>query len=274
MNASLATILARLDDPSFLHFGASFSEALARLQFAAEHRLGLAVLMGASGTGKTTLLRRFRRDLTASPACVVQLQLAAPSEAELRTTFAQQLGLRSSDWLRISERLTEYGYDQTQLIVLADDADRARAETLDFLNRLWDADPTGQVRITMVLASDELALARWPESWLQRIDLRAELEPWTLDDATRFLTAAVGDERQRNWGFEPAAIESIHQLSRGLPRSLRRLAQLSILATEGQHRTVVDPATVMGASHELGRVAISHHGDGPAIEFVDEHIIE
>jgi type II secretory pathway predicted ATPase ExeA len=274
MNPSLAAILGRLDDSTFLHHGQAFAEALARLEFAAEHRLALAALVGAGGTGKTTLLRRFRRDLAASPARVVQLRLAGLNEVELSATFAEQLGLRSANWLRLTDRLTEYGYDQTPLVVLADDADRARPETLDFLNRLWDADATGQVRITMVLATDELALARWPESWLSRVDLRVELEPWSLDDATQFLAAIVGNERQRQWGFEPAAVARLHRLSHGLPRQLRRLAQLSVLATEGQQRTVVDEATVMGASHELCRIGMPHHEDGPAIEFVDEHVIE
>jgi len=274
MNASLTAILSRLDDPAFLHLGPAFAEALARLQFAVEHRVGLAAAVGASGTGKTTLLRRFRRDLVAWPAAVVQLCLAGLSEPDLRASFAEQLGLRSDAWMRISQRLTEYGYDQTQLVVLADDADRASTESLDFLNRLWDADATGQVRITMILATDELALARWPESWLQRVDLRVELERWSLDDATQFLNAVVGEERQRQWGFEPAAIARLHRLSHGLPRQLRRLAQLSLLATEGQKRTIVDEATVLGVSHELCRVSTAHHEDGPAIEFVDEQIIE
>jgi type II secretory pathway predicted ATPase ExeA len=275
MNASLAAILQRLDDHEQLHIGPAFAEALARLHFATEHRFALAALVGASGTGKTTLLRRFRRELAASQAAIVQFQLAGLSEAELRTTIAEQLGLRQQrTWLRIVDRLAELAYDQTPLIVLADDAQLAPLESLEWLGRLWDAEPTGQLRITMILATDELGLAVWPQPWLQRIDLRVELATWSLEDATGFFHSVVADERHRQRGFEPAAIARLHQLSHGLPRHLRRLARLSLLATEGQQRTIVDEATVMGASHELCHVTTVHHDDGPAIEFVDEHIIE
>lgn len=273
MNASLAAILRRLDDPGHLHAGQAFTEALVRLHFASERRLGLAALVGASGTGKTTLLRRFRRELAPSPACVVQLQLAALGEEELRVTFGEQLGVRMQrSWLQIVEKLAELAYDETPLIVLGDDADRVTPRSLEFLGRLWDADPSGQLRITMVTATDELALASWPETWLQRVDLRIELQRWSLEDAARFLDSVISDEQKRGRGFEPAAIARLHQLSHGLPRLLRRYANLSLLAAEGLGRAIVDEATVMGASHELCRVGLPHH-DGPAIEFVDDHII-
>jgi general secretion pathway protein A len=274
MNASLDAMLKRLDDPAHLHASAAFTEALARLHFAAEHRLALSVVVGASGTGKTTLLRRFRRDLTASAACIVQFQLAALTAADLQTMLAQQLGLRlRHSWVDIARRLTEYGYDHTPLILLADDASNAHGESLDFLSRLWDADSTGQLRISMVMAIDELSLAAWPEQWLQRIDLRVELQRWSIDDVTQFLQSVVGDERRRQRGFEPAAIERLHELSHGLPRLLRRYAHLALLATEGQERTMVDEHTVTGATHELCRVGASQHHDGPAIEFLDDDVI-
>jgi general secretion pathway protein A len=274
MNASLAAMLQRLDDPRCLHLGQAFTEATARLHFAVEHRLGLAALLGASGTGKTTLLRRIARELATSPGCVVSLQLAGQSPADLQSSFAQQLGLRTQrTWLRIVERLAELACDETPLIILADDADRVSAGSLNFLGRLWDADPAGQLRITMIAATDELSLAAWPESWLQRIDLRIELQAWSVDDATDFLRSIVGDERKRNWGFESEAIERLHQLSHGLPRLLRRYAHLSLLATESQQRTMVDDATVTGATHELCGLGASHPGEGGAIEFLDDFLI-
>src|SRR6186997_1056560 len=102
MNASLAAILQRLDDPGYLHLSQGFTEALARLHFAVEHRLSLAVVLGAGGTGKTTLLRRVTRELAASPGCIISLRLAGLSLADLQLAFAQQLGLRTQrTWPRI-----------------------------------------------------------------------------------------------------------------------------------------------------------------------------
>lgn len=278
MNAALASILERIEDPQHLLVGAAFREGIARMQFAVEHHLGLAALVGDAGTGKTTLLRCFRRELASTAACVLQLRLKGLSSVELQTTFAEQLGVRTPyTWLRIVERLTELGYDQTPLIVLVDDANHASPESLDFLNRVWDADPTGQLRITMILATDELSMAGWPESWLQRIDLRVELERWSLDDVHQFLGSIIGSEQQSygaKHNFEPAAIEQLHRLSAGLPRPLRRYAHLALLATAEQGRTVVDEATVTGASHELCRAGMPHHHTGPAIEFVDDLIVD
>ncbi len=268
MSPALSAILRRLEDPTQLHTSAVFGEALARLHFAVEHRQQLAALLGISGVGKSTLLRTFRRELLALPVCVVQLGLAGLNEHDLRQSLAQQMGT-ANNWLRICQRITELGYDNTSLVLLADEAHRALPESLDFLARLWNADPLGQARITLVLATEELALAQMSSSWLDRIDLRVELDLWTLADFSEYMNRIVGEESERGFGFEPEALDRIHQLAGGLPRQLCRLAQLSLLAAEGQERQRVDEATVTGVSHELCRPMPLYH-DGPAIEFVDE----
>src|SRR6476469_7154351 len=104
MNGSLTEVLRRLDDPSFLHLSSSFQEALARLHFAVEHRLPLVAITGSAGAGRTTLLRRFRRELNSTHACKVHFSLAGQTESDIQTELAIQLGLgRSSGALRIAE---------------------------------------------------------------------------------------------------------------------------------------------------------------------------
>ena len=145
----------------------------------------------------------------------------------------------------------------------------APSESLDFLSPLWDADPLGQARVMLVMATEELALAQWPAAWLDRVDLRVELDLWWLDDVRQFLARIVGEEQQRGRGFEPAAIERLHQIAGGLPRQLRTPGP-TLLVGHGRAagRATVDEATVTGVSHELCRPAPAYHHAGPAIEFV------
>lgn len=275
MNASLASMLERIEDPAFLHASPSFTESLARLHFAIEHRQELAALLGPPGVGKTALLRHFRRELIPSPACVVQLDMGGMSLPELQIALSEQLGLGESfAWGRVAERLTELGYDDTLLVLLVDHAEGAPAECFDFLARLWSADPNGRARITMVMATGELGLVQWPATWLSRLDLRIDLQRWTADDVGQFLTAVVGDEKKRGRGFEPDAVAKIYALSEGLPRLVRRLAQISLLASDGHERTMVDETTVTGVSYELCRVGEAFLFDGPPIEFIDDHVFE
>jgi general secretion pathway protein A len=269
MHPSLAAILQRFDDPAFLHAGPGFTECVARLHFAIEHRFSVAALVGERGTGKSAVLRQLRRELISSPGAVVVLQITGLEPQELLAAVTEQLGVRPQ-WRELVLRLTELAYDQAPLIILADQAEHISPESLDFFARLLGAESTGQLQTTLIFALDELALAAWPDAWLQRVDLRAELPAWSLEDSTAYLTAAVGDERKRQRGFEPAAIQELHRLSRGLPGLLRRFARLSLLATEGQQRAIVDEATVIGACHELcGQLA--HIDDELAtVEFINE----
>jgi general secretion pathway protein A len=273
MENSLTSILRRLEDSALLHLSESATEALARLHFTVEQRQGLVVLVGAGASGKTTLLRRFRKELAVSPACVATLNLAGLSEVELCEAFAAQIGLRQRlTWPRIAERLTELGYDATPLVVLIDEAQQITVEAFDFLARLRNADATGQLQLTLVVATDELSLAVWPAAWLQRVDLRVQLELWSPDDVAAFLAAALGEERKRHQGFTPEAVLRIHEMSMGLPMLVRRIARLSLLAAQGQERTVVDEATATGVSHELcGTPFQVSYDHGPAIEFLDDH---
>jgi type II secretory pathway predicted ATPase ExeA len=272
MNPSLATILQRIDDPAFLHASTSFTEALARLHFAAHRGRGLVALVGPDGAGKSTLLRRFRRELASMPACLVHIALQGLNESDLRTAIAEQLGLRARpNWHRLAERLIELGYEETPLVLLADDAGKLSTETSDLLARLWEIDPRGQTSVLMVLATDELALAQWPDGWLDRVDLRVDVQRWSAGDVADYLIAIVGDERKRNRGFEPEAMARIHEISGGLPRLVQRVAQLALLAAEDQQRTIIDDATVTGVSHELMRVSTGGYDQGTPIEFIDDH---
>src|SRR4051812_28660664 len=96
MNGSLTEALRRLDDPMFLHMSSSFQEALARLHFAVEHRLPLVVVAANAGTSRTTLLRRFRRELSSTHACKVQISLAKRTTSDIQSELAIQLGLGRS----------------------------------------------------------------------------------------------------------------------------------------------------------------------------------
>jgi type II secretory pathway predicted ATPase ExeA len=271
LNSALAATLARLDDPACIHPAASFTEALARLHFAVEHRHGLALLLGECGIGKTTLLRRFRRELAVSPACIVQLSVRGLAPADVFAAVCEQLGLAlGSSWLNLAQRCTELGLDQTQLVLLVDDAQHASMEVFEPLRRLWEIDATGQLRATLVVATDELAVARWPAAWLHRVDLRVELQRWLRDDVERFVDKMLGEDRKRQVAFEPSGIDRMLELSSGVPRTVRRLTQLALLAAQGQRKTAIDDATITAVSHELcwGHAALLD--SGVAVEFVEQ----
>jgi general secretion pathway protein A len=269
MMPPLATTLSRLDDPMLRHESAAFSEAMARLQFALEHRQNLVALVGPQGCGKSALLRSFRKQLAASPAIVVHVNAAGLGERDLQTALTQQLGMRRhNSWPALCERLIECGYDQTPVVVLLDNSEHMLPEAFDFLLRLWDADPHGQLHLLLVMATDELSLAQWPDAWLSRVDLRVSLEWWSPGDVAAFLRLAMAGDSRRS--FDNAAIHRIWEMSGGSPRGVRRIARLSLLAAEGQERTTVDEPTVSGVSYELCRAAPDPTAEfGPAVEFLD-----
>jgi type II secretory pathway predicted ATPase ExeA len=248
--------LGRLSDPAFFFAGPAQNEALARLHFALDHRLALALLTGESGAGKSCLLSRFAHELRATPNCVFQVNLHRLSAEELTLRLASWLGVQAVNephrlWLKLTQRLSELQYDRTPLVILADDAHTATPDVRDWLTRLLGALPAERWQLSLILATDEAGLSQWPRTWQDRLDLRVELEPWSLDTIREFIAAAFEQDSAFQPHFTLDALELLAELSGGLPRKLRRLVTLAGLTAQAQRLEQIDAATLQAVEEEL-----------------------
>lgn len=248
-------------DPQYFHNSPVHEEALARLHFLVADRRRLGLLLGGRGSGKSLLLQVFAGELRAAGSPVAVVSLVGLDQGSLLRELASGLGLyveRSESiaclWQSLVDRISEYRYQQLPTVVLLDDADQAKAEALTLAARLAQHDLAPDSRLTLVLAARPDEVGRLGRTLLELAELRVDLTAWEPADTEAYLTASLSRAGCARRVFEPSAVARLHELGQGIPRRIRHLADLSLLAGAGQNLARIDAPTVESVYDELGVV--------------------
>jgi general secretion pathway protein A len=250
-------------DPRLFYSSPTHEEALARLHFLVEERRRVGLLMGVAGSGKSLLLEVFAEQLRQSGRPVAKVDLLGLEPAEMLCLLGAglELNLDPSEavarlWRSVTDRLAEYRYQQLDATLLLDDADRAASPVLDLVTRLAQHDPSPASRLTMVLAGQRARISRIGDRLLDLAELRISLDTWERSDTEAFLSASLAQAGRQSSVFADPAVARLHELSRGIPRRVSRLADLALVAAAGEELQQIDAEVVESVYHELSLIEV------------------
>ena len=248
-------------DPRAFYQGSNHEESLARLHFLVDQPRRVGLLLGDSGVGKSLLLEVFGQQKRSATRQVASLSLLgiAPTEFlwQLCVRLGRDLPLTDSIfqlWRSVSDQLRENRYQQTSTVLLLDDADEAESEVLVQVARLAQADPSPAARLTIVLAAQARRLGNLGRRLLELADLRIDLEPWSESDTMSYLRWALVQAGRTQPTFTPDALRHIHLLAAGVPRRVKQLADMALVAGAGNELDLIDVDVVESVYQELGVV--------------------
>lgn len=246
-------------DARYFYQSGNTEEVLARLHFLLDHRRRLGLLLGDSGVGKSQMLEYFAGQVARAGMQVASVQALGIDGRGLLLLLAEELGLSpalsatsATLWRMLDDHLQANRYEQIGTIVLVDDADEAEPAVLSQIARVVQSDPTPEGRLTVVLAAQAERVGQLSRRLLELAELRIDLEPWHASDTAAFLRTAIAVAGGRSDVFHAEALARIHQFTEGVPRRVKQLAELALLAAAAQHLPVVDAQTVEEVYYELG----------------------
>ncbi len=236
-------------------------EALARLHFLVDQRRRLGLLLGPEGSGKSLVLEMLAADLRRHGPAVARVNLTGISGDEMLWSILAQFG-RNLDrcdhtpvlWRALSDRLAAFRYQLIDSVILVDDADRAANSVVPHLVRLAKLDVGPQPRLTLIMAGNRLHMGRLGNTLLSLCELRIDLTTWQQDDIAGYLDTSLRRVGGSGHEFDERAIERLYELSHGVPRQVRLLADLSLVAGAGRHLQSIDADVVETVYHELAMV--------------------
>lgn len=232
-------------------------EATARADYLVSQRRRVGVLLGGHGWGKTTTVAAIASEQRAAGVQTVLLDVVGLTARELLFRVAE--GLESAPdpadcqmqlWRRIEDRLAENRWQNRSTLLIIDDADELGPDSQQQLVRLARLESDPAARWTLLMTTAPESLERLSTPLLHLIDLRIDLAQWTADDTTGYVQTALVDAGRFEPIFTDSALECLHDLSRGAPRHVARLADFALLAGAGKQATEVDASMVEQAFHE------------------------
>jgi type II secretory pathway predicted ATPase ExeA len=250
-------------DPQFFYPSTSHEESLARLEFLIEQRRRLGLLLGGTGSGKSLLLEVLAAQLQRSGPFTARINLIGLEGDEMLHALLGQLGRwiprRPSTyelstyemWRMLLDRLAEFRYQHMDAVLIFDDADRATASVLPHLLRLAKLEFVPESRLTIIMSSNPDRLHRLGSEVLSLAELRIDLLPWTSDEIEMFLKMSLDRVGQADLVFETSAVERLSELSEGIPRQVRQMADLALLAGAGQGLNSIDADVIDAVYDEL-----------------------
>ncbi len=246
----------------------SHHNALLKLRYLIDHRRGLGLLVGASGSGKTRLLeavlpdsKAVASDVTASLVAMVVYPQMSP--VELLNYIANKLSAESLSaptgsmdnvLQRLEVTLRMLTASGRSPIIVIDDAhaiaDRNVLQSLQLLLNFQQCDGTD---FTLILAGQpELVgvVKRLPQLD-DRIAMPCVLQAFSPTETASYVRHRLQAVGATQPIFSEAALRTIHELSNGLPRRINRLCDFALLVGYAEELTAIDTPQIEGVHAEL-----------------------
>ena len=234
------------------------SEAIARLDYVTKNGRRCAVLAGDDGLGKSSVFEHLAEREARRGNVAISMSLLGMDESEFVVTLAEKLGepTKSSTssailWRAIFDRLTVNQFRQKSTILMLDDAQDASTEVITALGRLSQWNPAHETKVTILLSTTPESMPRLGKRLLDLCDLKIQLRPWKLEDTIGYVRSSIEHMGGAPTVFDNQALETLHTLSEGSPRNLRRLAELALVAGAAQRAKQIGAATVRAVDAEL-----------------------
>ena len=250
-------------NPRFIYLSGCHLEALSVVHYGIVGRKGITLVVGESGTGKTTVIRTALEAIAQPTARCVYLSNPTLSRAEFYEFLAASFGLTAEAGGSKARFLVEFERllvqrnrvkDLTALVI--DEAQSLSMELLEEVRLLANLETLTEKLLPVVMAGQpELAemLDRPQLRHLkQRVALRADLAPLGVRQVAAYIAGRI-----RKAGGDPLtvftkeAIMLVHAVSGGIPRTISVVCDNAMLAGYAANVKPIGPDIIEEVSRDF-----------------------
>ncbi len=246
-------------DPAYFYAAQCHKDCLFRLWSSIDDRMGIAVVIGNYGTGKTTLLRKLLTGMAADTEryCVAVIGSPIPSWTSfaLLESIVAQFGLSPQEQSFVShmEALNQFLLQNRRRIctLIIDDAQNLNKRGQLELLRLVQNLETQQYKLLNLVFFAQLEwieVLRAAPNFEQRISTTSILEPIGYEEfcqLVEFRLFQAGVTQGLGPEFEAAALHAIHAYAEGNPRMIVTICRNTLLAAAQLRTRQITPEIVM-----------------------------
>lgn len=249
--------------PEKLYESPYVADALGRLTYAADRQL-FAVLTADAGCGKSTMIRSFVSSLPKEEYLFLYISDSKLTPRWFYKGLLDQLGIESrfyrGDAKRQLQKEVEIirGVQKKKVVCILDEAHLLEKETIEefrfLLNYRFDSmSPMALVLVGQTELWEKLKLQRYA-AVRQRIDINCVLPHLDRAETERYIRSHLTYAAGREDIFTDKAFDEVHKESTGIPRSINRIAEKSLMYAFQQNKRLIDEHMVRYVvDHEMLR---------------------
>jgi general secretion pathway protein A len=243
-------------DPRFIYHSSNHEEALMRLLYAIREKKGAAMLSGECGSGKTLLSRVVMAQLLneSSRYKVALIVNPAISKEELLTEIVYQFGQdinKEDNKSQLLRKLNDILYrnmnNKIHNVIIIDEAQAMEDEsTFEEIRLLLNFQLNDMFLLTLLLfGQPELKdkIDRIPQ-FKQRLAIKYHLDTLSCDETAAYIKHRCQVAGRVEPAFSDKAISIIYNNSRGIPREINNICDLSLLIGLSKKGSIVDEGII------------------------------
>ena len=253
------------------YFSVDFmEESLQIIEHAIQKGEGNSLIFGATGTGKTLLMRLLRQSLETeyTVALVSHCRLETPKALFLQLAHDLRLPLAGTETIELRLQILDFARNEptNAVVLLFDDAQHLSPAVLEEIRLLTDsADdtiPLFRAVLAGTLEFEEKLTLPELEAFNQRVASRCYLDSFSGEETSRYIACQTDDLRidPPHSAPTPLFTESvrrrIHQLTDGIPRLINQLCGTSLQLAAGQNIQNIDEALIDDAWASLQHIEL------------------
>ena len=250
--------------PAFFFRTDCHANAVRCMKLAVELNTSLGLVTGPSGTGKTLVTQLLLTHFP-EPKYEVALVLVTPGLSKtgiLREILAEldialPAGIaRVQDLVKtLSNFIIELHQQGRRLVLVFDEAHLLSSDCLHIIRTITNIEIPEQKLASCLLFGESRLWERMQhatyEALRNRIYLRSELGPLTCAETAQYIKFRLMNAGHLADLFTDSALEVLHLVSGGIPRTLNKVAMLSLIGGAEAHAEVIDDMIVLNAAKRL-----------------------
>ncbi len=250
-----------LPNPEFLFQSSTHKKAMTYLDYGIKERIGFILITGEIGSGKTTIIRNFIKNLNESIK-LSRINNTKVSSEHLISMINEDFGLEveGKSKTKLLSELNDFLIDQYAKkyhpILLIDEAQNLSPELLEEIRLLsnLETDRAKLLQIILVGQPEMNKTLMLPEMMQlrQRININYHISPLTIDETVKYIKhrlAIAGNPSVIK--FQGAMTEFIYKFSRGIPRLINILCDLALLTSYVEGKKEVTDDIIREVVHDL-----------------------
>lgn len=253
-----------VNDPSFLYHSSQHKEALARMQYAVQQKKLGVLLVGEYGTGKTFLSRILKRSVSEDKFVFIFITNPRFNSLDFIKEINYQLGGKidelskptKMDYLRsIRNSFQEHKEKELFVVLVVDEAQSIKEDDLlEEIRLLLNIQSEESTYFTLVLMGQpqlEIEIEKIPQ-FKQRLSIRYTLDFLSSQETKEYIEHRLKVAGTQRKIFTDDAYQEIFSISRGMPRAINNICDLSLLNAFIQKQGMINKEIVLHVAQDLG----------------------
>lgn len=245
-------------DPRFVYLSEQYKNVISICLQVVRDRMGLAMVLGAVGTGKSSICTIIRSRLAArNDYRVGYLDDLAATPSQLMINILHEFGHVpvSRQVEALKRQFKGVLVEETQkagnsLVLLVDEAQTATKYNLELLRQLLNFE-TGNEKLIQIILFGQEELARKVAArpnFLSRIVSQVRLEKLNREETIKLVRHRLNVAGAEYDIFNGAALETLADYGKGIPREVCKVGYHSLLLGASRGERFISTATVTEAS--------------------------